>query len=798
MTTTLRHGGRKQRWWENGYVQAFGYGLVISFLFFIPFIISDSGYFLFYGDFNVQQVPFYQMCHDAIRSGNIFWSSTTDLGDNFIGSYSFYLLGSPFFWLTLPFPSAVVPYLMGPLLMLKFGCASLTGYVYLKRYTKTQQGAVLGGMLYAFSGFSIYNIFFNHFHEAIVIFPLVLAAMDSYMYERRRGLFALAVFASCFMNYYFFVGQVIFVILYWIVRMLMRSWKISFRDFLWLCFESILGVVMSGVLLIPSILAVIQNPRVDNAPNGWSALLYENVQRYLHILECFFFPPDIPARPNFTPDSNAKWASLGAWLPLFSMTGVLGFLQRKKKHWLKILLPLLFLMAFVPILNSAFQLFNSSYYARWFYMLTLMMSLATVCSLDLEDVNWKKAITWTAVITLGIALPIGLIPKTTTEDGVTTTTYGLESYPGRFWAYVGIAMVSLLLLSILFAYFRKNQKIFYRVLTGGVALMTLTYSIFFIAQGKSHSDSTHGEIIPYSLNQGADVNLPDLDSVRSDFYEAMDNQAMFWQIPSIQAFHSIVPGSVMEFYPTIGVSRDVASRPDTEHYALRSFLSCRWLFDYEKDSKEFADLDGETKMPGWTYYDTQNGYKIYENQYYIPMGFSYDYYFTTEEYDMASESIRELMLLKGIVVTEEQAKQLDGVVEKYTQDHVPVYTQEEYFKDCADRKTMACDSFAYDNTGFTATFTSDQERIVFFSVPYEKGWSATVNGQDAEIMKVNVGFMAVKVPAGESTIRFNYYTPGLNTGLVLTAVGIGIYLVYVVGFHLVRKHKDKKIGEEQL
>lgn len=162
-------------WWQNYYFKAFVYGIGISFLFFIPFIIYDKGYFLFYGDFNVQQVPFYQMAHDAVRSGSFGWSWTTDLGANFIGSYSFYLLGSPFFWLTLPFPSAAVPYLMGPLLILKFGCASLTGYVYLKRYVQNQNFAVIGGMLYAFSGFSVYNIFFNHFHEAIVFFPLMLA-----------------------------------------------------------------------------------------------------------------------------------------------------------------------------------------------------------------------------------------------------------------------------------------------------------------------------------------------------------------------------------------------------------------------------------------------------------------------------------------------------------------------------------------------------------------------------------------------------------------------------------------------
>lgn len=60
--------------------------------------------------------------HDAVRSGEVLWNSYTDLGANFIASYSFYLLFSPFFWLTLPFPSEMVPYLMAPLLMLKTAC----------------------------------------------------------------------------------------------------------------------------------------------------------------------------------------------------------------------------------------------------------------------------------------------------------------------------------------------------------------------------------------------------------------------------------------------------------------------------------------------------------------------------------------------------------------------------------------------------------------------------------------------------------------------------------------------------
>ncbi|MBR7071788.1 MAG: YfhO family protein, partial [Clostridia bacterium] len=176
---------------------------------FVPYMILSEGYFTFFGDFNVQQIPFYQMCHAAVKRGDIGWNWLTDLGANFVGSYSFYLLGSPFFWLTVPFPNWFVPYLMGPLLILKFACAALTSYCYIRRFTKTPAAAQLGGLLYAFSGFSIYNIFFNHFHEPLIFFPLLLLALELLLTENRRGVFAVAVAVCAITNYFFFFVKVV-------------------------------------------------------------------------------------------------------------------------------------------------------------------------------------------------------------------------------------------------------------------------------------------------------------------------------------------------------------------------------------------------------------------------------------------------------------------------------------------------------------------------------------------------------------------------------------------------------------
>lgn len=785
---------------KEKYLSTFLFALITAAALFLPYMFMAEGYFIFYGDFNVQQIPFYQQCHKAVREGNIFWSWTTDLGANFIGSYSFYLLGSPFFWLTIPFPNWMVPYLMGPLLILKFACAALTAYCYIRRFTRTPAAARLGGLLYAFSGFSVYNIFFNHFHEAIIAFPLLLLAVELLITENRRFVFALAVALCAVMNYFFFFGMVVFTVIYFFVRLFSGAVQVKLSRFAVMLFEAVLGLGLAAFILMPACLAIIDNSRVSSTmlDSGWGAIMYGKEQIYGNVLECFFFPPDIPARPVFFPEANVKWSSLGGWLPLFSMVGVFAWFSQRKGHWLKRVIGICIFMSLVPVLNSAFYAFNTAYYARWFYMPILMMCLATVSLTEDRTADWSSAWKWVFGITAAVTLVIGFYPQKIDDK----TVFGLYSqsddgmYVFRFWLTCIIAVISLILLRVLLIQLKKDRSAFYRTATVCVCIISAVYGNVFIASGRSHSYEIK-EVMIDQLIEGK-VDLDDDSNFRVDVYDGVDNTSMYLGLPGINAFHSVVPASIFEFYDYIGVERSVGSRPEADQAALRPLVSVKYLLNRKsKDAKSFIGEDKETLMPGYEYIKTSGGYYIYENKNYIPYGFSYDYYMSYDFCDSYSESDRAALMLKAMLLTDEQIEKYGNLFTDIETLELPPYnfdsgttlslTDSAMEYDCGQRRQTAAESFETDNYGFTAKVTREKESLVFFSVPYDEGWSAYVNGAPAEIEKVNAGFMAVKVGAGSSTVRFEYMTPGLVNGLIITGGSCAVLLVYLLIFMLWRR-----------
>ena len=776
---TPREQSHKKFW------QAVGLCALTAAIFFLPFYILDGGFFHYAGDFNSQQISFYRYMNGFVKGAgypdsafagaprNTF-SWATDLGSGVMNAYSFYLYGSPFFWLSVLLPQSWLPYMMVPLLVLKFGVAGGGAFLYLRRYVKNENYAVLGACLYALSGFAVYNVFFNHFVDVVALFPYLLWALDEAIYEDRHGLFAFWVAVNLLNNYFFFVGQVIFLCIYFVCKLTAKDFRLTARKFGHLLWESVLGVAMGCLLLFPAVLSLLQNPRTIDLSSGWGFLTYAKVQQYLAILLSWILPPDSPYLTSVWSEGVIKWTSMTAYLPLCSLAGAMAYWRSRKADSKKCIVAVCAVCALVPVLNSAFYALNSSYYARWYYMPTLILAAMTVNALEDPDVDLDapaRGIGWIMLATLVFAV----VPVR--DDTTETWSFGVLKNPGQFFAVLGFGLLGLMLYRVLCSKWRQNSR-FAQRMTAAVLVFACAFTMVHIGIGKFGQWHTDSDLVEQDTNALLLKNdLPEGD-YRIDTYKIHDNIGMWLDKSCLQYFGSTAAPSILSFYPGLGVKRDVRSEPEITNYALRGLLSVEYLITTPEKRESFEDEADE----GWTYLADVDGYTLYHNDNYVPMGFTYDYYVTEATYQTSIKTLRSNLLLRALVLEDEDVKAYGQYLTELSEDMLNDLHYDSYTQDCADRRAHSCSVFQMNNAGFHAEITLDKPNLVFFSVPYDDGFTAYVNGEKTDILQVDEGLMAVLCPAGASSIDFVYQAAGLSASRVVTAVAIPVWVVYVACF----------------
>ena len=765
--------------------QAAGLCALTAAIFFLPFYLLDGGFFHYAGDFNSQQISFYRYMNGFVKGAgypdsafagaprNTF-SWATDLGSGVMNAYSFYLYGSPFFWLSVLLPQSWLPYMMVPLLVFKFGVAGGGAYLYLRRYVKNANYAVLGACLYALSGFAVYNVFFNHFVDVVALFPYLLWALDEAIYEDRHGLFAFWVAVNLLNNYFFFVGQVLFLCIYFVCKLSARDFRLTGRKFGHLLWESVLGVAMGCLLLFPAVLSLLQNPRTIDLSSGWGFLTYSKVQQYLAILLSWILPPDSPYLTSVWSEGVIKWTSMTAYLPLCSLAGAMAYWRSRKADSKKRIVAVCAVCALVPVLNSAFYALNSSYYARWYYMPTLILAAMTVNALEDPDVDLDapaRGIGWIMLATLVFAV----VPVR--DDTTETWSFGVLKNPGQFFVVLGFGLLGLMLYRVLCSRWRQDSR-FAQRMTAAVLVFACAFTMVHIGIGKFGQWYTDSDLVEQDTNALLLKNdLPEGD-YRIDTYKIHDNIGMWLDKSCLQYFGSTAAPSILSFYPGLGVKRDVRSEPEITNYALRGLLSVEYLITTPEKRESFED----EADAGWTYLADVDGYTLYHNDNYVPMGFTYDYYVTEATYQTSIKTLRSNLLMRALVLTDEDVAQYGKYLTELSEDMLNDLHYDSYTQDCADRRAHSCSVFQMNNAGFHAEITLDKANLVFFSVPYDDGFTAYVNGEKADILQVDEGLMAVLCPAGASSIDFVYQAAGLSASRVVTAVAIPVWVVYVACF----------------
>ena len=78
------------------------------------------------------------------------------------------------------------------------------------------------------------------------------------------------------------------------------------------------------------------------------------------------------------------------------------------------------------------------------------------------------------------------------------------------------------------------------------------------------------------------------------------------------------------------------------------------------------------------------------------------------------------------------------------------------------------------------------------AMPYDEGWTVTVDGEEIEWIEHSSHWMMFAVPKGDHEIEMRYFPQGLKEGIFVSAATVLVLLLFV----LLSKMREMRLAEE--
>ena len=218
---------------------------------------------------------------------------------------------------------------------------------------------------------------------------------------------------------------------------------------------------------------------------------------------------------------------------------------------------------------------------------------------------------------------------------------------------------------------------------------------------------------------------------------------------------------------------------------LQSFGSVKYNFVKNKNSPFLQyGFDSLTQI---------GDVKILRNRYALPLGFTYDRCMPLKEYQKLSQIQKQLVLFKTFIAEEPVSPQFAKFSTFGIADTSKNYSWGELAADVNARKADSVQLTGFSNKKINASVTLKSAKLVFFTIPYDKGWHGMIDGRPAEPILCNVGFIGLYLEQGKHDIELFYKPPWYAFSLAASLIGLLIYLA-LAGVQLASNRKRMKIN----
>lgn len=438
------------------------YGIFLFFLGMLwagfPFFTNDGTQLLNW-DYTWQYIPFaytyWDAWHTFFVTGHFpLYDASTFLGTDMVGSGSYYGLMDPFMFICYLAPRAWIPQMYALMTFAKLTFAGLMMRGYLKYMGIREWTARLGGLIYAFSGFTTFFEGFPTYLTPIGMLPLILWGIEKTIREQKPTFLILGV-AGIGVSCFFFVPVLcIFGVIYAVWRFFLtiktRDGKTNVKVMILGVAGFAMGLMFSAFSLIPSVRESLLSGRSASIGAAYFksireaikaidvrrlfTLVFEEVGdnpgRELMGLISFFFPTggwtQLPlARSN---GYDAWTSSLFCYTPcviLFFAALMNSIRLQKWNHLAAVLLGVF--AVFTNFCYFFFYAFTGNGYGRWFIVLVPLIVYYCCWAFDLRKEEPKFIPFASTSIALGMTIfTFYFIEATLAGKEFTRATYNVN------------------------------------------------------------------------------------------------------------------------------------------------------------------------------------------------------------------------------------------------------------------------------------------------------------------------------------------------------------------------------------
>lgn len=763
-------------------------GLLLILYIFSNFIGFNADYVIKY-DYFWQHIPFHQEFFRLLENGFPFWSWNFFLGTNFWGSKVLYVIGDPFTWITyfanLFVNSTTIS--MSYILVLKFIVGYSLIFTLLGQLKHNVYIRLLFSLFYVFSGWSTTFIEQSFFLSFYMLMPMLFIGVEHFIKRRITNVFSIACALQISVNFYFFWPASILLLIYWIYRFVVIYDTFDIKKFiiesLYLLISLLVGLVIASIIWLPGLLHFQSSSRLGSFLNTYDKW------ELLHVSSFFMFSfiPILKYLDGVLKDYWYYFNQFGLYFGALSIMLLPHVVYIFKTKKLRIANSILVMLMYLLLISPKIGLFfHFSFGLRYTFIITFLGIIVAAQVLEnIQNIKWYIVVFIQAIIvilynllysfvlpTLYIELPANLL-----ELDLLKTIYYLT------FVYSGILIVSAFLRK-----FIKNNNLIKPI----TILFIVIFGVYetnvqsFYALTSQNHRTTVDQSLPFELGSDYQDAVDYIKSIDNGFYRIYQNNSylsninLHYDYKSISTYDSVFQYSLQDFlvwsrqYPNTNwefrytepsFNKLLATRYSIIDTTLEpNYMSDLWYFDQIGTEKNFGK------------------YAIYKFKAETHMAYTYNQIDSLKVVNDYTKDDGEYFLY---VVGD----MLDNTI--YIDDEIYPLNDYESYVNQTDFIKKGIDPIDYNQNWMNFNFNLESNSLVFFSIPFDKGWTIVDNDNEVTPIIVQGGFIGLALEEGNHTIDLNFVPPGLYYGAILSGVGISILIIYMC-FKMYKKFNVSK------